>query len=437
MKNYIWKTKSPDEHTITLLHGFWSGKACIFVDDEMIYERPLNIFDSGLLHIFTRDGHEYTLHVNVCGFGFSYSLWVDGEQQEVYYTSSLSQETPELKRLITTMLGRDGALQGGVWGGCLGGIYGSLLVAAVHPPHPVVFVIGYMFRIGWVGAGVGMLMGFLWQRGVTAIRDWMVACLKTHRAHEIPLKYHPYWRKHLQIPPRLRSTLVIGIILPVLSLIIDPVVFRRSFFDVGFGGSLSWIQAFAYVASGIGMIGLLFWILVQEHTPQRASFLAGFLLAGALFSFGVGYMLLPITVFGVFAIVGICGVLPFVTAGMFFIHGFQAFQYATQHRKMIRRRIGMILVGAFVFFLIPGLVQWRVSYIASRAVEQILLANATTTEEATKTLKAIAWCSSQQIEQFIWHYQQETDALKQAHLSRTYHLITGKELEKVVEFRVD
>lgn len=69
-----WPIESPIRRDVRLEHGFVSGRVKLFVDEQLVFERPMTILDFGFRHQFSIDD---TTHIVVCrprGVGFSYSL---------------------------------------------------------------------------------------------------------------------------------------------------------------------------------------------------------------------------------------------------------------------------------------------------------------------------------------------------------------------------
>jgi hypothetical protein len=96
--------------------------------------------------------------------------------------------------------------------------------------------------------------------------------------------------------PQIIFDLVVGIILPILCLIFDPIVFRGSF---GFGGGLlKSFQLFAYAVIGLEVLTLGLWLMWGEWAGAWRSAIGGVLLAGAFFSFLIAIILLPFSLMG-------------------------------------------------------------------------------------------------------------------------------------------
>ena len=76
-----WRIVSPPGHTVRIEHGFWSGRALIYLNGEKIFERNRKLWDLGLEHRFAIDGSPCILIVISRPLHFTYELWVDGKLQ--------------------------------------------------------------------------------------------------------------------------------------------------------------------------------------------------------------------------------------------------------------------------------------------------------------------------------------------------------------------
>ncbi len=76
-----WLVETENPHTVRVDHwNTWSGKVHIYVDDELIYERPRKLFDTtGLEHRFKVDDLPYIVRIFYRAWSFEYELWVDGK----------------------------------------------------------------------------------------------------------------------------------------------------------------------------------------------------------------------------------------------------------------------------------------------------------------------------------------------------------------------
>ena len=69
-----WTIETPERHYVRLEHSFWSGRAKIFVDEKLVFERPTTISDHGFQHQVLIDGIPCIVKVTTNGITFSYSF---------------------------------------------------------------------------------------------------------------------------------------------------------------------------------------------------------------------------------------------------------------------------------------------------------------------------------------------------------------------------
>lgn len=79
MRTTEWRIEAPKAHNISVVHGFWSGKAIIRVDNQEVFHRSGKLWDTGLEHRFEVDGVPCIVRIIHRLFSYTYELWVDGK----------------------------------------------------------------------------------------------------------------------------------------------------------------------------------------------------------------------------------------------------------------------------------------------------------------------------------------------------------------------
>jgi hypothetical protein len=69
-----WRIESPIRRDLRLEHGWLSGRAKLFVDERLVFERPTTIIDKGFRHEIVVDDLQYFVSTRPSGFGFRYSF---------------------------------------------------------------------------------------------------------------------------------------------------------------------------------------------------------------------------------------------------------------------------------------------------------------------------------------------------------------------------
>src|SRR5688500_17666560 len=117
---------------------------------------------------------------------------------------------------------------------------------------------------------------------------------------------------------QLKFDIAFGVVLPILCFLFDPFVFRD--FDGG-AGAFEMYQSFTYALSALEMATLGVWLLARGRLGEWAAAAGGVMLAGALFCFAVGLMLLPFSLLGLLFIIGALGFTPFFTGFVYLRNG--------------------------------------------------------------------------------------------------------------------
>jgi hypothetical protein len=134
-----------------------------------------------------------------------------------------------------------------------------------------------------------------------------------------------FWRRQYDGAPtraQRRFDVTFGIVMPVVCLVCDPFVFRGGV--IHDRGLYQQYQLYAYAISALEMVALCAWLFPAGRAGRRPAALAGMLFAGALFSFWVGFSILPYSFFGLVVIIGVLGFVPFLTAFVYLRNGWRA-----------------------------------------------------------------------------------------------------------------
>src|SRR5689334_15421973 len=103
-----------------------------------------------------------------------------------------------------------------------------------------------------------------------------------------------FWRRQFDGAPTRAQRgfdVTFGLVMPVLCFYFDPVVFRGGF--INDHGLYPGVRFCAYAISALERVALCVWLLRAGRARLGPALLAGVLLAGAMFSFIVGVLILP------------------------------------------------------------------------------------------------------------------------------------------------
>ena len=223
-----------------------------------------------------------------------------------------------------------------------------------------------------------------------------------------------------------RFDIVLGIVLPVICLVVDPIVFQGGFF--GEQPILGRFQLFAYLFCGLQIGIFLCWRTLARHLAPAAGLIGGILLAGALFSFIVGVLILPFTLLGLIILIGIVGFTPFLTAFVYLRTGIRALR-SQQRNVLFESRFLLAVLTALLSVALPVLISYQVSTTISAGLDQILYGNPQEAEIAVNRLKwlPVSWSQRREI---VIAYDNETSSEKKDVLKRRYKELTGEDIDR-------
>jgi hypothetical protein len=172
-------------------------------------------------------------------------------------------------------------------------------------------------------------------------------------AHAVaPLPSQGFWRRQFGehvTPTQRHFDVAFGLVLPVLCFVFDPVVFKGRLFDgPAFYQSF---QFYTYTLSAMELVALAAWLFKFGVGGRPPAALGGMLLAGGVFSFMLGVLILPLSLLGLILFVGVFGFTPFFTAVVYLRNGWRA---ANPGRSGDGLRAGAAAAFALGFVLALG-----------------------------------------------------------------------------------
>lgn len=134
--------------------------------------------------------------------------------------------------------------------------------------------------------------------------------------------------------------LIGGIVLPLVCLIVDPVVFNPS--GVGI---LREYALFAYALIAFEILAVSGWLAMYQRLGGWNAIAAGIFFVGKLFCVALGLVLLPLSIVGLLALIGILGFTPFLSAYAFFRVSERAVALTIAAGQKPGRFVAYVLVG--------------------------------------------------------------------------------------------
>lgn len=240
-----------------------------------------------------------------------------------------------------------------------------------------------------------------------------------------PLRFWP--RQFALVPTRAQDTFdsIFGVILPVLCFIADPLVLK--------GGIMgppvyARFQLVVYLISTVEMGAFLVWRTFRKPVNGFAPVFAGVFLAGAILCVVIGLAILPLTLIGLFFLIGFLGFIPFFTAFVYLRSGVRALRTPLIDVRSSARLAGAVL-GATLAIALPFVVSTEWERVVSTSVETLIAGNAIEAEAATQRLKHLRVIPANCSDRIADAYANEFNPIKKERLRRAYEDITGEDLE--------
>jgi hypothetical protein len=240
----------------------------------------------------------------------------------------------------------------------------------------------------------------------------------------------PFIRRQFDESPTTAQTkfdIVFGVALPVACFLFDPFVFRG--FDGDPHGLLESYQFFTYTLAAMEMAALGVWLAARGRLGEWSPAAGGVLLAGALFCFAIGVVLLPFSLVGLVFIIGALGFTPFFTGFVYLRNGVRAVRMARNRLSFGANFLGSLVVGAALVLCVPALAGAGVSRFVGSSMEA-LLAGRELSQFEWGALRAASFLTDDEFEQLVSAYGGEADPARRARLAVIYRKLTGRDVER-------
>src|SRR5262249_23233795 len=185
-------------------------------------------------------------------------------------------------------------------------------------------------------------------------------------------------------------------------------------------------RVFIYGFSAIAIPALVVGMAFGRRLRLSAGVLAGLCFAAAVCCLAIGLAILPLSILGLFIVIGVLGFVPFVTALVYLRNGVRLWQQARE--KVATRSLAAITAVVFVIALGgPVVVRWQANRTALSALDQLRTGNPAAADAAVERLHSLRWFSDP--EGILYAYEVELDPARKEKLGRVYHDITGEDAE--------
>ena len=209
---------------------------------------------------------------------------------------------------------------------------------------------------------------------------------------------------------------VLGVAVPPIMLLLDPVVFRGSFVGPGL---LSQYRAAGYVgiASGVAALALL---LVRDRAK---AFVAGFMAGAAVFGLALGLAILPFSLLGtLFLGVGLLGFSPFPSAAVFGVWAHRTFREAPPRLRTLQAAAGVLVFGCLCIGAQVG-----ATNVLRTSIGDIVSGGVRKQKIAEERLSRWQWLVD--MDQVMLAWEKEPDPEAKRHLADAYKGVTGQDIE--------
>lgn len=134
----------------------------------------------------------------------------------------------------------------------------------------------------------------------------------------------PFWRRQFQLQPtdaQRKFDWAFGVVLPLISFYFDFLFFKGL-------GLLGAFRPFAFLLSATCIMAMVAWLLWGHRVGWLAAPLSGLFIAGSFVSLVVGIVMLPLSLLGMFVVIGFLGFTPLFTGFVFLRNGYRALDAA-------------------------------------------------------------------------------------------------------------
>ena len=160
-----------------------------------------------------------------------------------------------------------------------------------------------------------------------------------------------FWRRQFQQDPTPKQKSfdwAYGVGIPLVCVAADPIVFTEY-------GVLETYRPFAHTLSAASILAMAAWLLWGEKLKWLAAPLAGLFIAGSFVSLIVGLRLLPLSLVGLFFVIGFLGLTPLFSAIVYLRNGVRAFRSAklfVEPRVVVQAGLLAALFGLVIPYVI-------------------------------------------------------------------------------------
>ena len=177
-----------------------------------------------------------------------------------------------------------------------------------------------------------------------------------------------FWRRQFQkesTAAQKKFDWLFGVILPVACFTFDPIVFTNY-------GLLEDYKAFAYILSFVSVMAMSAWLIWGARLKWLNAFLAGLFIVGSIISLGIGIVIFPFSLIGLFFyFIGALGFTPLFSAMVFLRNSVRAYEAA---KPFLEKKVLVycFLLGALFSAIVPPVINVEINKLKHEKKEMIL-----------------------------------------------------------------
>ena len=231
-----------------------------------------------------------------------------------------------------------------------------------------------------------------------------------------------FWKRQFYLPAtgaQLWFDVFFGMAVPLVCLYFDPTVFRSG--SAGDTAVLVPFRIFGYAEISLSIVALAYFLF----TRRASSVLSGILLGSAIFSFLLGFAMLPLTIMGLVLLIGVLGFAPFVTGFVYARNAWRCCKQSSAQTWRVPSPFAMAL-GTILILGLPAGLQASTSHLVNSALSRLENGSDEEFEPALQSLRWTAYDS----DRLAFAFQETKDAKKRARLARAFHELTGESVEE-------
>src|SRR5215831_1129917 len=229
-----------------------------------------------------------------------------------------------------------------------------------------------------------------------------------------------FWRRQFDNTPsegQIIFDVIFGVLMPVLCFIADPGIMRGKGLFGSPDISLRVYSPFVYGLSLLAIPALGLWLAFGRRIKAGSGLLSGVLAAGSFCSTALGFLILPLTIIGLLAIIGLLGFTPLIAGFVYCRNAVRSFKRSTLHAPKARS-VQLLLLGFVVAVGLPALGNFEAARVVSSSTEQVLHGDEDSMPDAARKLRQLRWYAN--ADQIVTTYRTEEDPIRKERLAKAY-----------------